>query len=126
MPKAHFLLHAGDLVNRRNSDHEWGEWYYSGGWIYRMMPSIATPGNHEYGKDEADQYVLSNHWKPTFTLPENGPVGMQETVFYIDYQGTRIISLDSPAFLRSKKDSTLSSKLVKKKCYLTIIRNGRS
>ncbi len=107
MPKADFLLHAGDLVNRRNRDHEWGEWYEAGGWIYQMMPSIATPGNHEYGKDQNDNYVLSKHWKPTFTLPENGPPGLEETTYYIDYQGTRIISLDSPAFRRSSKDSAI-------------------
>lgn len=47
MPKADFLLHAGDLVNYGARDHEWGEWFYAGGWIYGMMPSIATPGNHE-------------------------------------------------------------------------------
>ena len=104
-PKADFLLHAGDLVNRRNRDHEWGEWYYAGGWIYSMIPSIATPGNHEYGKDENDNYVLSSHWKPTFTLPENGPKGYDETAYFIDYQDVRIISFDAPAFYRSAADS---------------------
>jgi len=107
MPKADFLLHAGDLDNSRNRDHDWGEWYYAGGWIYGMMPSIATPGNHEYGRDEMGVYSLSKHWKPTFTLPENGPEDFEETVYYIDYQGTRIISLDSPAFSRSGRDSAL-------------------
>lgn len=107
MPKANFMLHAGDLVNRRNRDHEWGEWYYAGGWIYRMMPSIATPGNHEYGRNEEGYYSLSKHWKPTFTLPENGPEGFAETVYYIDYQDTRLISFDAPAFYRSPKDSSI-------------------
>ncbi len=107
MPKADFLLHAGDLVNRRNRDHEWGEWYYAGGWIYSMMPSVATPGNHEYGDDENGYYALSKHWKPTFTLPENGPEGFEETVYYLDYQGTRIISFDAPAFNRSEQDSAV-------------------
>ena len=105
MPKADFMLHAGDLVNRRNRDHEWGEWYHAGGWIYQMMPSIATPGNHEYGLDETGEYVLSKHWKPTFTLPENGPEGLGETTYYLDYQDTRIISIDAPAFTRSIEDS---------------------
>ncbi len=105
MPKADFMLHAGDLVNRRNRDHEWGEWYYAGGWIYSMMPSVATPGNHEYGDNEYGIYTLSKHWKPTFTLPNNGPEGLKETVYYLDYQGTRIISLDAPAFTHSPQDS---------------------
>ncbi|MEM1122380.1 MAG: metallophosphoesterase family protein [Bacteroidota bacterium] len=105
MPKADFLLHAGDLINKRDRDHEWGEWYYAGGWIYRMIPSIATPGNHEYGNNEEGIYVLSKHWKPTFNLPENGPADLEETAYHIDYQNTRIISIDAPAFYRSKADS---------------------
>jgi len=102
MPNADFLLHAGDLVNRANSDHEWGEWFYAGGWIYGMMPSIATPGNHEYARDAERGRVLSKHWQPTFTLPGNGPSDFQETVYFFDYHNTRFISLDSQKFLSSE------------------------
>jgi 3',5'-cyclic AMP phosphodiesterase CpdA len=35
------------------------------------------------------------HWQPQFTLPRNGPKGMEETVYYVDYQGMRIIGLNS-------------------------------
>ena len=38
---------------------------------------------------------ISLHWRPQFTLPENGPDGLKESVYYLDYQGTRIISLNS-------------------------------
>ena len=89
-PKAAFLLHAGDLVNRANSDSEWGEWFYGCGWINRTLPSIAIPGNHEYSDG-----VLSDHWRKTFTLPANGPSGLEETAYYVDYQGVRIIALDT-------------------------------
>ncbi len=108
-PNIDFLLHAGDLVNRANSDKEWGEWFYSGGWIYGMRSNIATPGNHEYYRD-GDDRKLSTHWKPTFTLPTNGPENLEETVYYIDYQETRIISLNTtPSFgdetiLNAQKD----------------------
>ncbi len=108
-PKARFIIHAGDLVNRANRDAEWGEWFGAGGWVNAMVPSVPTPGNHEYerppapkadsnGTPKADQpqkASLSRHWRPQFTLPENGPEGLTETVYYIDYQGTRIISLNS-------------------------------
>ena len=89
-PRASFLVHAGDLVNRANSDVEWGEWFYSAGWILRTMPSIATPGNHEYSWGR-----LSRHWRPTFGFPENGPAGFEETAYYIDYQCARIVSLNT-------------------------------
>ncbi len=105
MPQADFMLHAGDLVNIPTRDHEWGEWFYSGGWIYRTMPSIMTPGNHEYSRISPTERVLSNHWRPTFTLPTNGPAGLEETAFYLDYQGTRFISINAPAFLYNKQDS---------------------
>ena len=95
-PKARFLLHAGDLINHTNSDAEWGEWHQAGGWLNAMTPSIVTPGNHEYSKVGLTLTpTLSTHWKPQFALPPNGPVDLQETTYYVDFQGTRIISLNS-------------------------------
>jgi 3',5'-cyclic AMP phosphodiesterase CpdA len=105
-PRAAFLLHAGDLVNRCNADGEWGEWFAASSHIHRMIPCIATPGNHEYTGATAQARLfrrgrppaaesLSQHWRPTFAYPEHGPPGLEETVYWIDYQGTRIISLNS-------------------------------
>lgn len=94
-PQANFFLHAGDLVNRGNRDSEWGEWFESGGWIHATIPVIATPGNHEYPRDENENRSLSNQWRPTFAFPKNGPPGLDETVYFVDYQGARIISLNS-------------------------------
>jgi len=105
MPTADFLLHAGDLVNDPVKDEEWGEWFYAGGWIYGMMPSVLTPGNHEYYRNRKGVRQLADHWKPSFTLPENGPKGLEETAYYMDYQGARIISINSQAFLSFKEDS---------------------
>ncbi len=99
MPKVDFMLHAGDLVNKCNQDEEWGEWFYAGGWIYGMVPSIATPGNHEYYRDMKNQMVLTPHWRSTFAFPQNGPTGFEEVTYVLDYQGTRFISLDSRAAL---------------------------
>ena len=47
-PRAAFTLHAGDLVNRKYSDSEWGEWHEGPDWVNGTIPVIATPGNHEY------------------------------------------------------------------------------
>ena len=89
-PKSAFVLHAGDLVNVPNHDGEWGQWFYAGSHIHRSIPAIATPGNHEYTHG-----TLSDHWRPTFTFPADGPAGLDESVYKIDYQGARIISLNS-------------------------------
>jgi 3',5'-cyclic AMP phosphodiesterase CpdA len=120
-PKAAFIVHAGDLINRAESDAEWGEWFGAGGWVNAMVASIPSPGNHEYRRVDAPKVntepsptdspkaktpsdpkkaapaklALSRHWRPQFTLPENGPAGLEETVYFIDYQGVRIISLNS-------------------------------
>jgi 3',5'-cyclic AMP phosphodiesterase CpdA len=109
MPKAHFILHAGDLINRANADGEWGEWHQAAGWINGQIPSFPTPGNHEYAaapraKDApapalfekvTRKSVLSPHWRAQFALPENGPKGLEETTFYTDVNGVRMISLNS-------------------------------
>jgi hypothetical protein len=99
-PKARFFIHAGDLINRAHREQEWHEWFTAGGFIHSMIPSMPTPGNHEYrakNQQEADakQRSLSVQWRPQFTLPQNGPVGLEETVYYMDYQDVRVISLDS-------------------------------
>lgn len=99
-PEAGFIVHAGDLVNYAHSEREWHEWHMAGGFIHRMLPSMATPGNHEYQYITEEQRrnrdrQLSVQWQPGFTLPENGPDSLAETVYYVDYANTRLISLNS-------------------------------
>lgn len=94
-PGAAFFIHAGDLINRANLDAEWGEWHRSGGWIHRKLAALPAPGNHEYEKDAVGDRTLSRHWRPQFTLPENGPTGLEETCYYVDVQGVRVIALNS-------------------------------
>ncbi len=99
-PKMTFFLHAGDLVNRGNNDHEWGQWFHAGGFMFSMIPQLAVPGNHEYDRDpfdadNPDRKQLSRRWAQRFEYPENGPEGSRENVYSIDAQGIRIIGLDS-------------------------------
>lgn len=100
VPDARFIIHAGDLVNRAHSEQDWGEWFHAGSFIHSMIPSVPVPGNHEYQPyneqdDKADIRRLSAQWRPQFTLPENGPDSLKETSYYLDYQGVRIIALNS-------------------------------
>jgi hypothetical protein len=94
-PKAKFMLHAGDLINRAESDAEWGEWHGAGAWLNAMIPSVPVLGNHEQARDEEGNRRLSHHWRPQFALPENGPPGLEETCYTFVYQNLRIIGLDS-------------------------------
>lgn len=90
MPEIDFMLHAGDLINRHNRDIEWGGWFHAGSFIHATVPSIMTPGNHEYSN-----VVLSPQWKPQFNLPANGPKGLEETCYQINYPNFKVVSLDA-------------------------------
>jgi 3',5'-cyclic AMP phosphodiesterase CpdA len=94
-PKAKFMIHAGDLINNAEADAEWGEWCDAGAWMNAMVPSIPVVGNHEMAKVDDKNRRLSHHWRPQFSLPENGPEGLEETCFTMVYQGVRIIGLNS-------------------------------
>lgn len=94
-PKAAFLLHAGDLVNRAESDAEWGEWCGAGAWLNAMMPSVAIPGNHEQARDAEGNRRLSHHWRHQFAFPENGPRGLEESCYTLTYHNLRVIGMNS-------------------------------
>ncbi|MEP7365570.1 MAG: metallophosphoesterase family protein [Acidobacteriota bacterium] len=94
-PKLKFLIHAGDLINTPDRDDQWGEWHRAAGWINMSVPSVPVPGNHEYGKQSNGERALNRNWKPQFTLPGNGLPGLEETNYYLDIQGVRIIAINS-------------------------------
>lgn len=106
-PQAAFMLHAGDLVDDSKKNNEWGEWFYGGGWILATMSQILIPGNHEYMRNETgnDSFRLSDFWRNSFSLPYNGPEGLEETAFYFDLKDMRFISLDSRDMLIGQENS---------------------
>ncbi|MGV3642238.1 MAG: fibronectin type III domain-containing protein [Adhaeribacter sp.] len=93
-PQARFMVHAGDLVNKAESDQEWQEWFAAGSFIFASMPQFLTPGNHEYTRTAGLPH-LSKFWDPQVNLPANGPLGRKDVVYYFDYQNVRLISLNS-------------------------------
>jgi acid phosphatase type 7 len=94
-PKAAFLLHAGDLINSAEADAEWGEWCGAGAWVNAMMPNVAIPGNHEMAKGTNGSRKLSHHWRPQFEFPLNGPAGLEESCYTIQYHNTLIVGMNS-------------------------------
>ena len=90
IPNVDFMLHAGDLINRFDRDIEWGEWFHAGSFIHAMVPSVMTPGNHEYR-----DVVLSPQWKKQFNLPANGPEGLDEVCYQVNYPNLKVVSLDA-------------------------------
>ena len=98
-PQADFFIHAGDLVNDAHSETQWNEWFGAGGFIHSQIPTIATPGNHEYrglNKEYPKQNrALSLQWNNQFSFPYNGPKSLNETCYFIDYPNLRVIALNS-------------------------------
>lgn len=94
-PKLKFLIHAGDLINTAERDEQWGEWHRAAGWINMSIPSVPVPGNHEYGKLSTGERGLNRNWRPQFTLPGNGVAGLEETNYYVDIQGVRVVALNT-------------------------------
>jgi len=100
-PDSHFIIHAGDLINRAHRDFEWAEWFKAGGWIHASIPSIPVPGNHEYdeldNEDKEAEKRLALQWRPQFTLPveEGIPEILAETVYATRIQGVLVVALNS-------------------------------
>jgi len=91
-PNAAFMMFIGDMIERPH-DAYWGEWFKAGGDLFRTIPVIATPGNHEYYKGIIQK--LDERWMAHFSFPQNGPPDFLGRVCYWDYQDTRYISMDS-------------------------------
>lgn len=96
-PDAAFWNFVGDLVDNGDRDGEWAELFDAMGWIPRSTAMIMLPGNHAYPNrrivNGAD-HRLFGLWRKHFNLPENGPAGLEETAYTIDYQGVRLVMLN--------------------------------
>lgn len=96
-PDSAFYLIAGDMVTTTIADNLWGELFHALAVFAPNLPGLNTPGNHDYG-----QFVIGGRkvrtasplYRAHFTQPENGPVGLEETTYYVDYQGVRLITLN--------------------------------
>lgn len=103
-----FMLHAGDLVNLRDGNHddEWGEWFDAGAFLNAMIPSVIVAGNHEFvGGLLQLKRSLSPQFEPQFTTPDNGPDGLKKTVYHLSYQNTLIVVLDSMSAIYDEDDA---------------------
>jgi len=95
-PQADFILHAGDLINHSQNEHEWSEWFYGGNFMLASKPQLLVPGNHEYVKgDDGIKQGITPSWNLQFNYPNNGVEGMENRNYYVDHKNCRFIFMDS-------------------------------
>ena len=99
-PQAAFALHAGDLINKANSDTEWAGWFEAGNYLHAQWTGIPVVGNHEYlrgGGAKESQRKMSMLWQPQFTIPVPDGLAkeLHETVYTVEYQNVQMIVLNS-------------------------------
>ena len=90
------MLHAGDVVDRPYKGSQWSDLFAAMGSAARTRNWLVSIGNHE-------QCVLvlkcrskqGQAFRSYFDWPDNGVPGQGETWFHVDYQGVRIVVLDS-------------------------------
>jgi 3',5'-cyclic AMP phosphodiesterase CpdA len=92
LPDAAFILFIGDMIERPHDEY-WKEFFREGGDIFRTIPVVASPGNHEYHK--AIIQKIDPRWMAHFSFPQNGPKEFLGRVCYWDYDDTRYISMDT-------------------------------
>lgn len=105
-PGADFTLFAGDCVNDAHRDGQWMEWFDALGYVTSNKSIIPVTGNHEYDDElnPKSEDVLSVFWPLQFELPLNGPKGLEESAFFMDYKSMRLVVLNSTMALRSAQE----------------------
>ena len=94
-PDAGLWYIAGDLVDYPYEDWQWDAFFRGAREAFTRYPQIAAVGNHAYLWAYRDhRNTLPPTWRPHLTQPENGPDGLEETCYYIDFQGVRLIMLN--------------------------------
>ena len=97
-PDARFIIHCGDLVQSAYDYQGWNEWFTSGSWINATIPIMPVIGNHEYSGKSDEEDLFTPYWRTQFTLPLNGITELPETNYYFDFQGLRMIVLNSTRY----------------------------
>ncbi len=80
-----FVLHVGDFVQEGSQLFEWARVFTTGEVLFRSIPIVPTPGNHEYGG--TDEYSAQTY-RDAFRLPGN------ESYFAYNVSNAHIISID--------------------------------
>jgi 3',5'-cyclic-AMP phosphodiesterase len=87
------IIAVGDLLSGCEGGKKCEDKYSS--WKDIVNPIVSSiyevQGNHDRSSDEKSDQA----WQDSFNLPENGPEGYKEMVYYFDYENSHFVILDS-------------------------------
>ncbi|MDF2500173.1 MAG: metallophosphoesterase [Anaerosporomusa subterranea] len=95
-PGAAFITNVGDLVDVGQDYAQWHSWFTAGKGIIDSIPVMPIPGNHESYTVER-KFSMPTLFTAQFSLPLNGPEGMQEQAYSFNYGDVHFVMLDSQA-----------------------------
>ena len=93
---AAFILTAGDMVDSNNSRADWEVLLESGERVLSSVPVMTSIGNHE-----TDGTIPS--YLDMMALPQNGPAGLAEEFYSIDYGFCHITVMNSSFLLKERQ-----------------------
>lgn len=103
-PDAGAILLAGDLVDRGNERTNWDHFFLRASGVFESVPFMPCAGNHEY-LDRGPQLYRS-----FFTLPANGPTGLDSNLVYsFEYGDALIAVLDSTSAVFDPRSARLQA-----------------
>jgi hypothetical protein len=86
-----FGMVSGDLVSTGSNHSHWVDHFFGQAVnLYKHVPLVPAPGNHEANAALYFMYM---------DVPHNAPSGLDEHCHWFDYENTRVISLDSNGYV---------------------------
>lgn len=95
-PAAAFFISMGDLVDVGQDYAEWEAWFAATAGVMESWPILPVVGNHECYTPER-VFSRPRYFTAQFSVPENGPAGLERQVYSFDYGEVHFVVLDSQA-----------------------------
>ena len=121
-PGAAFMTVVGDLVDVGGDYGQWQDWFGAGEGVLESLPVMPLPGNHESYTPER-VFSRPQLFTSLFSLPQNGPAGMQEQAYSFDYGDVHFVMLDTQA---GEQREFLPDLLQRQTAWPAAVQSGRS
>ncbi len=91
---AAFFVNMGDLVDNGQDEWQWNAWFDEGAKLLEAIPVVPVMGNHEaYSLDW--KMAKPDYYLSFFSLPANGPAGLERYAYSYDYGDVHFVVLDT-------------------------------